>query len=42
MTDSDLVAKKLAAIETALREVRTLGRVEALRDDVKDKLLARC
>lgn len=37
MTDPDLIAKKLAAIETYLRELRTLARVEALRTDVREE-----
>jgi uncharacterized protein YutE (UPF0331/DUF86 family) len=37
MTDRDLVAKKLAAIETYLRELRALGRPEALRTDVREE-----
>lgn len=37
MTDADLVAKKLAAIETYLRELATLARPEALRHDVREE-----
>jgi uncharacterized protein YutE (UPF0331/DUF86 family) len=37
MTDRDLVFKKLAAIETYVRELRTLARPEALRDDVREE-----
>ena len=37
MTDPDLIAKKLAAIETYLHELRTLARVEALRSDVREE-----
>jgi uncharacterized protein YutE (UPF0331/DUF86 family) len=37
MTDRDLVFKKLAAIETYVRELRTLARLEALRDDVREE-----
>jgi uncharacterized protein YutE (UPF0331/DUF86 family) len=37
VTDADLLAKKLAEIETAVREIRTLGRLAALRDDVKER-----
>lgn len=37
MTDPDLIAKKLAAIETYLRDLRTLARVEALRSDIREE-----
>lgn len=37
MTDPDLIAKKLAAIETYVHELRTLARVEALRTDVREQ-----
>lgn len=37
MTDPVLVAKKLAIIETCVRELRTLGRPEALRSDVRER-----
>lgn len=36
MTDPDLVAKKLAFIETCLRELRTLARVELLLVDIRE------
>jgi uncharacterized protein YutE (UPF0331/DUF86 family) len=37
MTDAELVAKKLAEIETYLRELRTLSDVEKLRTDLKEQ-----
>jgi uncharacterized protein YutE (UPF0331/DUF86 family) len=37
MTDADLIRKKLAFIETCVRELRTLGRPERLRSDVKEE-----
>lgn len=37
MTDPDLVAKKLAVIETSVRELRTLARPEAIARDVKEQ-----
>ncbi len=37
MTDPDLIAKKLALIETYLRELRTLARVDALESDVRER-----
>ena len=37
MTDPDLVAKKLAVIETSVRELRTLARPEAVARDVKEQ-----
>jgi len=37
MTDADLVAKKLAAIETFVRELRELADGEALRTSVKEQ-----
>ncbi len=39
MTDPELVAKKLAAIETAVRELTTLSRPDALRQDVREQRL---
>jgi uncharacterized protein YutE (UPF0331/DUF86 family) len=36
VTDPDLVAKKLAFIETCLRELRTLTRVELIAVDVRE------
>lgn len=36
MTDPDLIAKKLAFIETCLRELRTLARPELLAVDVRE------
>lgn len=36
MTDPELVAKKLALIETCVRELRTLARPDALATDVKE------
>ena len=37
MTDPDLVAKRLALIETCLREMRELGRPERVADDVRER-----
>lgn len=37
MTDVELVAKRLALIETAVRELRHLARVELLRSDVREE-----
>lgn len=37
MTDQDLVAKKLALIETCVRELRALGRPEEIRRDVREE-----
>jgi uncharacterized protein YutE (UPF0331/DUF86 family) len=37
VTDPDLVAKKLAVIETSVRELRTLARPEAVARDVKEQ-----
>lgn len=37
MTDPDLVGKKLAVIETSVRELRTLARPEAVTRDVKEQ-----
>ena len=37
MTDADLVAKRLAFIETCLRELRELARPERLADDVREQ-----
>lgn len=37
MTDPDLVAKKLAVIETSVSELRTLARADALAHDVKEQ-----
>jgi len=37
MTDAELVAKKLARIETLLVELRTLGRPERIGTDVKEE-----
>ena len=36
MTDPDLVEKKLAFIETCVRELRALGRPELLEEDIKE------
>jgi uncharacterized protein YutE (UPF0331/DUF86 family) len=40
MTDPDLVAKKLAAIETHVRELRTLVTVDRIKVDVKEERFA--
>lgn len=37
MTDPELVAKKLAFIETCVRELRTLGRPERIADDLREE-----
>ncbi len=37
MTDPELVAKKLAVITTAVHELRTLARLEALDTDVRER-----
>jgi uncharacterized protein YutE (UPF0331/DUF86 family) len=37
MTDPELVAKKLALVETCLRELRTLARPDAIATDVREE-----
>jgi uncharacterized protein YutE (UPF0331/DUF86 family) len=37
VTDPELVAKKLALIETCVRELRTLARPDAIRTDVRER-----
>ena len=37
MTDPDLIAKKLAFIETRLRELSTLARLDRIREDLKEE-----
>jgi uncharacterized protein YutE (UPF0331/DUF86 family) len=37
MIDSDLVAKKLALIETCLQQLRTLARPDAIRTDIREQ-----
>ena len=37
MIDSDLVAKKLALIETCVQQLRTLARAEAIRTDIREQ-----
>lgn len=37
MTDPELIAKKLAYIETYVQELRTLARPEAIRHDVRER-----
>ena len=37
MTDSGIVAKKLAYIETCVRELRTLARPEAIQEDIREQ-----
>ncbi len=39
MTDPELVGKKLAAIETAVRELTTLTRPDALRRDIREQFV---
>ena len=37
MTDSDLIAKRLAFIETRLRELTTMARLDRVHDDLKEE-----
>lgn len=37
MTDADLLAKKLAFIETCVRELRDLARLDAISQDVREE-----
>lgn len=37
MIDADLVAKKLALIETCVHELRTMARPESLRTDIREQ-----
>jgi uncharacterized protein YutE (UPF0331/DUF86 family) len=37
MIDSDLVAKKLALIETCVQQLRTMARPESLRTDIREQ-----
>lgn len=37
MTDPDLVAKKLALIETSVKELRTLARPKVIATDVRER-----
>ena len=37
MTDPDLIAKKLAMVETCLRDLRTLARPDAIGSDVREE-----
>ncbi len=37
MTDPDLIAKKLAVIETCVGQLRSLARPEALRSDIREQ-----
>jgi uncharacterized protein YutE (UPF0331/DUF86 family) len=37
VTDPDLIAKRLAFIETRLRELSTLARLDRIRDDLKEE-----
>ena len=37
MTDPDLLAKRLATIETCIRELRELARTDAIRTDVREQ-----
>ncbi|MBX3274564.1 MAG: DUF86 domain-containing protein [Sandaracinaceae bacterium] len=37
MTDADLVAKKLAFVETCVRELRTLARVDVIEHDLRER-----
>lgn len=37
MTDPELIAKKLALIETCVRELRTMARLETLAEDIREQ-----
>lgn len=37
MTDPELIAKKLALIETSVGELRSLGRPERIRQDIRER-----
>ncbi len=37
MTDAELAAKKLAFVETCVRELRTLARPERIAEDVREQ-----
>lgn len=37
MTDADLIAKKLAIVETSCRELRKLARLDRIRSDVRER-----
>lgn len=37
MTDADLIAKRLAFIETRLRELATMARLDRVHDDLKEE-----
>jgi hypothetical protein len=37
VTDADLIAKKLALIETAVQQLRSLARPQAIREDVREE-----
>jgi uncharacterized protein YutE (UPF0331/DUF86 family) len=37
VTDADLIAKKLAAIETYVGELRQIGRIDRLREDLREQ-----
>ncbi len=37
MTDPDLIAKKLALIETCVQQLRSLAKPEALRSDIREQ-----
>ena len=37
MTDADLIAKRLAFIETRLRELTTMARLDRVHDDLKEE-----
>ena len=39
MTDPELIAKRLAFIETRLRELSTLARLDRIHDDLKEERL---
>jgi hypothetical protein len=36
MTDPELIAKKLAFIETCVRELQTMARPDRIRDDLRE------
>ncbi len=37
MTDAELIAKKLAAIETYVGDLRQIGRIDHLREDLREQ-----
>ena len=37
MTDPELIAKKLAVIETTVQQLRTMARPDQLADDIREQ-----